>query len=343
MTTKTLSAALAVLALAGACSDEGVPGSGPREPVSSVAVQPGTLTLNVGESRVLAATALAQDGTVLHGRPVQWSSGNDAVAQVSASGEVTARGVGSAVLAATVEGRRGEATITVRPVPQPVARVDVSPGEVVLQPGAARQLAVQVRADDGTELVGRTITWSSSDERVATVGASGRVEARRGGVAWITATSEGKSGQAKVVVPTWLEAPLRSVAGGALPAVLRSFKITDERGVELTRTLRVAAGRIRVNPGDQAYEQQFTVERWEQTYVILNGETVFTGVELKETRVVEDHGSVMPIHSGVETLVFRSGALSGHTFTGHRTEDGAYVTTQRIHAAGDPVLLRFAR
>jgi len=49
-------------------------------------------------------------------------------------------------------------------------------------------------------LVGRAITWSSSDPTVATVLATGFVRAVGAGTATITATSEGHSGTAAVTV-----------------------------------------------------------------------------------------------------------------------------------------------
>lgn len=132
-----------------------------------------------------------------------------------------------------------------------------------------------------------------------------------------------------------------------VPAVLRSFKATDENGVELTRTIRLISGRIRVSPGAGsvrgAYEQQFTMERWEDGYVMQNGSPVFTGIQvLKETRVFADHGTVGPLYEGSGTLVFLSEVLPGFQFTGGRAEDGAYATTQRIYDSGDQVRLRFA-
>jgi uncharacterized protein YjdB len=311
------------------------------EPVARVEITPaGAITLEVGSTRQLATVAYAADGSELAGRPVTWTSSSEAVVRVSASGVLEARAVGTVQVTATIGGKSAERTVSARPVQQPVATVQLSPAELVLEPGAARQIDLRVLATDGTVLHGRTVTWTSSDEDLAVVSAGGRVEAKRGGVVWITATSEGKSAQAKVVIPTWIEAPLRSVDEAPLPVVLRTSRITDENGVELTRTTRITAGRLRANPGDGVYEQQLTMERWEQTYVIVNGEPVFTGVQLKETRVFEDHGGVAPIHSGLDMLVFRSDVLLGHTFDGLRTP-GGYDVRQRVNNFGEPVLLRF--
>lgn len=74
------------------------------------------------------------------------------------------------------------------------------PDTATVAPGASKQISVEVRGADGHVLQGRQITWSSSDEAVASV-AAGLVLARTPGTALVTATSEGKSAQATITVP----------------------------------------------------------------------------------------------------------------------------------------------
>jgi uncharacterized protein YjdB len=78
--------------------------------------------------------------------------------------------------------------------------VTVSPATVNLKTGETRQLSVTLRAEDGTVLTGRTVTWSSSNALVASVGSTGLVGGLLPGEATITATSEGKSDGARVKV-----------------------------------------------------------------------------------------------------------------------------------------------
>jgi hypothetical protein len=91
----------------------------------------------------------------------------------------------------------------------PVANVPVTIRR--LPPGAdtfARALATPVDAA-GNPLPGCTIRWTSSDPSVATVDASGAVRALRRGEVTITATTEGKSGSARLRV----EPPAHAAAG----------------------------------------------------------------------------------------------------------------------------------
>jgi len=88
-------------------------------PVVSVVVSPLTTTLGVGQSQQLTAMLRDFANTVLTDREIAWASSDDAVAVVSASGIVTARGQGEAVIEAVSEGKRSGAVITVKAAVDP--------------------------------------------------------------------------------------------------------------------------------------------------------------------------------------------------------------------------------
>src|SRR5207247_3757652 len=112
------------------------------------------------------------------------------------SGLVSGVTPGSATITATSEGKSGTSAITVTPVP--VASVDVTPPSASVQAGQTVQLTGTPRDAGGTPLSGRTVTWSSSNTAVATVGNGGLVSGVTPGAATITATSEGKSGTSTI-------------------------------------------------------------------------------------------------------------------------------------------------
>lgn len=84
----------------------------------------------------------------------------------------------------------------------PVASVMVTPTAVTLGIGATQQFAAVLRDADGNLLTGRTISWSSSNPLVASVGSSGLVTTLAEGTATISAISEGKTGTASATVTT---------------------------------------------------------------------------------------------------------------------------------------------
>src|SRR5205823_6201730 len=103
--------------------------------------------------------------------------------------------------------------------PAPVASVIVTPGSATVNEGQALQLTATPKDANGNTLVGRSITWSSSNTAAATVNGSGRVTGVAAGSATITATSEGESGTSAITV---VHMPVASVtvapASATVPA-----------------------------------------------------------------------------------------------------------------------------
>lgn len=225
----------ACLTLVASCSGGG---TAPPAPVASVQVSPPTSTISPGQTAQLTATTRDAKGGNLANRTVTWTSTNTSVATVSSGGLVTAVAVGGPVtIVASSEGQDGSATVTV--VPPPVATVSVSPATATLTPGAVTQLSATLRDASGATLTGRVVTWSTSNNAIATVSGAGIVTAVAiGGPVTITATSEGQSGTAAVTVvaPTVtsvsISPSITSVSSGGttpLTAIVR-----DENNIILT-------------------------------------------------------------------------------------------------------------
>jgi uncharacterized protein YjdB len=166
--------------------------------VDSILVVPAISTVSVGASIELSAQVLDATGTSLEDRPVHWASANTEIATVSSDGTVTAIKVGTVQVAASTGGRSGLAQVTVTNTP--VAAVHVSPGNKSLFVEESFQLTAETRDAAGNVLTDRPVTWSSNNEGVATVNASGLVTALSPGGAIITAVSEGRSAPASITV-----------------------------------------------------------------------------------------------------------------------------------------------
>jgi uncharacterized protein YjdB len=165
-------------------------------PVKSVAVAlKGALF--VGDVATASFVASDASGNALAGRPVTWSSRNTAVASVSAAGVVTAAGVGTTTIDATVGGVTGSATVTVSPVAVQTVSVTVKPTIVVAENATASAVTLD---GSGNTLSGRVVTWSSNNNAVASVSQAGVVTGVSAGTAVISATSEGAVGTATVTV-----------------------------------------------------------------------------------------------------------------------------------------------
>jgi hypothetical protein len=192
----------AIIASLIACSDSSGPSDpvGTPRPVATVAVTPTARSVVVGRTATLVATAKDADGNVITGRAVQWATSNASIATVSAAGVVTGVAEGTTTVSATVEGKAGQADVTVSPVP--VASVRLTPRTVLLDPGATRQLTAAALDAGGNVLEGRTVEWATNAPSVATVSTTGLVQAVAPGYAEINATIEGKTMSSTVTVAT---------------------------------------------------------------------------------------------------------------------------------------------
>ncbi len=113
-----------------------------------------------------------------------------------------------------------------------VGSVEVAPASNQLLVGQTVQLQATVRDTGGNELTGKTVTWSSDDESVATVSATGLVEAKAEGRAIITAETEGVQGMATVDVVnppmiTRFDTEFRPFITGCGPGAL-GFRVAGE-------------------------------------------------------------------------------------------------------------------
>ena len=184
-----------VIALLTSCGDGA---SGPETPdVASVLVTPDAFTLAIGGTQQLTAIPQDEEGHPLAGRPVTWATSAPTVAEVSATGVVSAVGPGSATIIATSEGKSGNSSASIL---VPVASVSVTPGELTFVAGLSQTLAAIPKDGGGNELTGRSISWATSAPAVAAVSTAGVVNALAPGSATITATSEGKNGSATIVI-----------------------------------------------------------------------------------------------------------------------------------------------
>jgi uncharacterized protein YjdB len=207
-------------------------------PVASVTVEPSSVQLSVGGTAQLSASAKDATGAALTQRVTQWASANPAVASLSSTGLLTAVGPGNTTVTATVDGVSGSAAVAVAPPPPaPVATITVALASPSLTVGQTTQATATLRDAAGNVLVGRSVTWSSTDPTLATVSATGVVTAVAAGSATIAAAAEGQTGLASVTVTPPAPTPVASVSLSA-----PSTALTVGQTTQVTVVVRDAAG-----------------------------------------------------------------------------------------------------
>jgi len=188
----------AALVACGGASTESATSDKPSAPAAAtVSVVAPVTSLYEGQSSGWSATVRDATGAVLS-VAVMWSAADTTVASVSSAGVVTAKRSGSTQIQAAVGAVVGSASVTVLRVP--VSSVTIAPDSGTLFVGQQLSLAASVRDSAGATLAGRTVTWASANDNVATVTGAGVVTGVAAGQATITATAEGKQAAAVVTV-----------------------------------------------------------------------------------------------------------------------------------------------
>src|SRR5207244_1250997 len=140
----------------------------PTVPVASVTVTPATASLVVGGTVQLTATPKDANGNPLTGRTSVWSCSDKTIHTVDVSGIITGAGAGGPVtITATSEGQSGTATVNVSLAP--VASVTVTPSSANVAITGTVQLTATPKDANGNPLTGRAISWSSSNNAIASV------------------------------------------------------------------------------------------------------------------------------------------------------------------------------
>jgi alpha-tubulin suppressor-like RCC1 family protein/uncharacterized protein YjdB len=185
-------------------------------PVASVVVTPNAPTVKAGATIALAAELKDDQGNVLTGRQIAWSSSATTVATVdAATGVVTGVAVGTATLTATSEGKTGSTTVTVSAAAKPVNAIVLAPALDTLEAYSSEMIGRVLKDADGNVLTNREITWTSSNPAVAAIDpVTGMLTGVDRGTVTVTATSEGKTATVtRVVVIKY-----RSISAGTMHA-----------------------------------------------------------------------------------------------------------------------------
>ena len=148
----------------------------------------------IGETVQLTATVTPSNAT---DKEITWSSSKQSVATVSTTGLVSAVAEGVSTITAAAGGKTGSCTITVSKGFIAVESIEIDNLELALVEGDEFTLKATVKPDDATD---KTVTWSSSDSKIATVDDTGKVKAIKEGEANITAAAGEKTADCKLTV-----------------------------------------------------------------------------------------------------------------------------------------------
>lgn len=153
------------------------------QPVKKITIDAGSKTVAAGATLQLTAICQPENASI---QDVTWSSKNPQNATVDENGVVTglARGYAN-IIATAADGSRVVGSVTVS-VTQSVTAISMTTPEVQVIVGRTATARATALPADATD---KKLTWSSSDNSIATVRAGGQVTGVKAGTCTIYATS----------------------------------------------------------------------------------------------------------------------------------------------------------
>lgn len=230
--------------------------------VTGVSLDKESAAMTDGDALKLTATVSPSNASFPE---VTWSSDNEGVAAVDAEGNVTAIYPGTATITGAADGISDTCVVTVEP--KRVTGVSLSSHAETMTAGDTLAFTATVSPSGATY---PEVTWTSSNNAVATVSENGLVTAVGQGNAVITAAADGMSDECSITVNTaqctvtfnmWYEG-----------AENRSVKVSKGSAVPEPDT-PLRAGWI----FDAWYTEQDCINEWDFSAAVTNDMTLYAG------------------------------------------------------------------
>jgi uncharacterized protein YjdB len=206
-------------------------------PILSIVVTPDSIDVPLTTSRQINAQLVGPGGVAITNRTITWLSENPQVAVVSASGMVTAIGLGTTTI--VLRAGTKQASVRVRIVGEPVNNVRITPLESlhIVRLGQGKQLSAECLNAAQQVLAGRSVVWTSSNPLIASVSGAGIVTGNGLGTATIAATCDNTASGSTNVLVTLV--PVTSVTISPPTLFLNPGNVG-----QLTATARDSAGNV---------------------------------------------------------------------------------------------------
>jgi uncharacterized protein YjdB len=187
----------------------GVGSAGPEiVRIDNISVTPPRFTLLTSQAAALEITVTTSRGENGGAEQLVWSTTGGSVSSNGIIGNVRLVTYQAPptpgtylLIVTTVTGAPADtASFNVTNTVVPVSGITVSPNAVTFAVGDTSRLRATLTDSTGAVLVGRPITWTSSDAGIVTVLATGQIRGMASGSATITATQQTVSANAAVTV-----------------------------------------------------------------------------------------------------------------------------------------------
>jgi hypothetical protein len=271
-------------------------------PLVSISIAPQNAQVALGLTQQLAATGTYADGSTQNLTATStWNSTSPSVATVSSTGVASGVQVGTATILVSVGFVSGSTTLTVQP--SLLKSLTVTPAIAGTTVGGTVQFtATGVYTDNSTQDLTASVTWSSRNAGVATIGSNGLATGTGTGRILITASQGAITNSAPLTVTT------SSAPPGITTFVSPSPNAGGWTNSNTTVTFICAAGSATVVtcPGPQTVSTEGTGQIVSGTVVDATGSSASASVTIN----LDKTKPALAITSPADGTVFSSAALT---------------------------------
>jgi uncharacterized protein YjdB len=154
--------------------------------VTSVSVSPTSKTIEVGATTTATASIKPTNSTI---KTVSWKSSDSKIATVDSKGKITGKKAGKATITATTTDGKKTAKVTVTVQAKKVAVKSVSINAPTKTITVGKTTTVKATFNP-TNASNKGVTWKSSNTKVATIDANGKITGKKAGKTTITVTTK---------------------------------------------------------------------------------------------------------------------------------------------------------
>lgn len=215
----------------------------PPATTETLEITPTTLSLQTGETRSVSVQ-VKSGSTSAAAAGATWTSSDLAVVSVSSTGDGTAAlqalAAGTATITAKLREASASLTVTVTDRAVTLTSLELTPASPSLAKGTMLQLTATGRFSDSTTAAVTDATWTSADESILTVDATGLVSGLLAGSAQVTATKGGVSATVTVtvtaatLVAVEVTPALPSLAKGTTEQLVATARFSDATTQDVT-------------------------------------------------------------------------------------------------------------
>lgn len=201
-----------------------------KQPVKEIRISKSVLAVQKGKTINIKATVKPKNAS---NKKLKYKTSNKKIATVDSKGKVKGLKNGTVTITVTAaDGSKKKATCKVGVYTAKIKKATVSPSKKTLNVG--QSVALKTKVKSPSKGVANLFTWTSSNKKVASVDANGKVKALKAGTATITGTAADGS-KKKVTCKITVKQPVKEIS--ITPA---SAQISEGQTVTLTANVSPA-------------------------------------------------------------------------------------------------------